>query len=106
MIILMEKKPLIRILLSITVMLASWSVDAHQPVLNSESRTPLKRPTLLRSPKSPRQFTPNSRGNHITTESTVIRDSNFTQASQYPRSMIAQFQKSFPSKSLMRTSDW
>jgi len=35
----MEEKALVRILLSITMMLASWPVDAHQPVLNSESRT-------------------------------------------------------------------
>jgi len=50
MIILMEEKPLIRILLSITVMLASWSVDAHQPVLNSESRT-AKSPYIIEEPE-------------------------------------------------------
>ena len=41
---------MIRILMSITVMLASWSVDAHQPVFNSESRT-VKSPYIINEPE-------------------------------------------------------
>ena len=46
----MDEKSLIRIFLSFTVMLASWSVDAHQPVLNSESRT-AKSPYIIEEPE-------------------------------------------------------
>ena len=48
--ILLMGKNMIRILMSITVMLASWSVDAHQPVLNSESRT-AKSPYIIEEPE-------------------------------------------------------
>ena len=46
----MEEKALVRILLSITMMLVSWPVDAHQPVLNSESRT-AKSPYIVEEPE-------------------------------------------------------
>ena len=46
----MDEKSLIRIFLSFTVMLASWSVDGHQPVLNSESRT-AKSPYIIEEPE-------------------------------------------------------
>ncbi|SVD57930.1 uncharacterized protein METZ01_LOCUS410784, partial [marine metagenome] len=46
----MEEKALVRILFSITMMLASWPVDAHQPVLNSESRT-AKSPYIVEEPE-------------------------------------------------------
>ena len=68
-------------------------------------QTLLKHLTLSRSPKSPRRFFPNSRGNHITTVLTAIRNSNFTQVLQCPKSMTAHLQKIFPSKSLIPTSD-
>ena len=51
MIILMDEKSLIRIFLSFTVMLASWSVDAHQPVLNSESIHNAKSPYIIEEPE-------------------------------------------------------
>ena len=68
-------------------------------------QTLLKHLTLSRSPKSPRRFFPNSRESHITTVLTAIRNSNFTQVLQCPKSMTAHLQKSFPSKSLIPTSD-
>ena len=48
----MAVKPLIRLFLSFTVMLvASWSVEAHQPVLNSESRLNAKSPYIIEEPE-------------------------------------------------------
>ena len=47
----MDKKSLIRNFLSFTVMLASWSVDAHQPVLNPESRHTAKAPYIIEEPE-------------------------------------------------------
>ena len=47
----MDEKSLIRIFLSFTVMLASWSVDAHQPVLNSESILNAKSPYIIEEPE-------------------------------------------------------
>ncbi len=41
---------MIRIFLSIIVFLSSWSVDAHQPVLNSESST-AKSPYIIEKPE-------------------------------------------------------
>ena len=41
---------MIRIIISINLMLASLSVDAHQPVLNSESRT-AKSPYIIEEPE-------------------------------------------------------
>ena len=47
----MAVKPLIRLFLSFTVMLASWSVEAHQPVLNSESRHNANSPYIVEEPE-------------------------------------------------------
>ena len=47
----MDEKSLIRIFLSFTLMLASWSVDAHQPVLNSESIHNAKSPYIIEEPE-------------------------------------------------------
>ena len=46
----MDEKSLIRICLSFIVMLASLSVDAHQPVLNTENRT-VKSPYIIEEPE-------------------------------------------------------
>ena len=47
----MDLKSLIQIFLSFTLILASWSVDAHQPVLNSESRNNAKSPYIIEEPE-------------------------------------------------------
>ena len=49
--ILLYKKSLIRFFLSFTVMLASWSVNAHQPVLNNESMHTAKAPYIIEEPE-------------------------------------------------------
>ena len=51
MIIFMDVNYLIRFFLSFTLILASWSVDAHQPVLNSESRNNAKSPYIIEEPE-------------------------------------------------------
>ena len=47
----MDKKSLIRFFLSFTVMIASWAADAHQPVLNSESRHNANSPYIVEEPE-------------------------------------------------------
>ena len=47
----MNVKSLIQIFLSFTLILASWSVDAHQPVLNSESIHNAKSPYIIEEPE-------------------------------------------------------
>ena len=49
--ILLYKKSLIRFFLSFTVMLAAWSVNAHQPVLNNESMHTAKAPYIIEEPE-------------------------------------------------------
>jgi len=68
-------------------------------------QTLLKHLISSKSPKFPRRFFPNSRKSHITTVLTAIRNSNFTQVLQCPKSMTTHLQKSFLSKSLIPTSD-
>ena len=100
-----EKKTFIQLILCFSISLVSWSVDAHQPVLNSKSVNTAKVPYIIEEPEISKVIFPNSRGSFITTALTAIRNSNFTQVLQCPKSMTVHLQKSFLSDSLIPTSD-